>query len=111
MNKLNLVAVPNGVFSLEEALDDSLIKEAVKLLQSAEVSTTAKIKTFLIYYQMLDTLAQLHMQGFDLNEVNEAGLKESMKYAIDVGYDSIIKTFPKHQRKKLNELFKQAPAH
>lgn len=111
MNQLNLVAVPNGVFSLEQALDDTLIKKAVKQLQSAEASTTAKIKTFLIYYQMIDTLAQMHMQGFDLNQVNEAGLKESMKYAIDTGYESIMKTFTNHQRKKLHALFEKAPTH
>ena len=111
MNQLNLIAVPNGVFSLEKALDDTLIKKVVQLLQSAEASITAKIKTFLIYYQMIDTLAQMHMQGFDMNDVNQAGLQKSMKDAIDLGYDSIMKTFTNHERKKLHALFQEAPTH
>lgn len=110
MNHLNLIAVPNGVFTLEQALDDTLIKKIVQRLQSEDHSTTAKIKTFLIYYQMIDTLAQMHMQGFDLKQVNEAGLKQSMKDAIDLGYDSIMKTFTNHERKKLHSLFQEAPA-
>jgi hypothetical protein len=111
MNQLNLIAVPNGAFTLEQALEDTLIKKAIKQLQAVEASTTAKIKTFLIYYQTIDTLAQMHVQGFDLNQVDEAGLKKSMKDAIDIGYDSIMKTFTNHERKKLHALFQQAPTH
>lgn len=110
MNQLNLIAVPNGVFSLEQALDDTLIKKIVQKLQSAEASTTAKIKTFLIYYQMIDTLAQMHMQGFDMKQVNQVGLEKSMRDAIDLGYDSIMKTFTNYERKKLHSLFLEAPA-
>lgn len=110
MNQLNLIAIPNGVFTLEQALDDTLIKKIVQKLQSTEASTTAKIKTLLIYYQMIDTLAQMHMQGFDMNQVNQGGLEKSMKDAIDLGYDSIMKTFTNHERKKIHALFQKAPA-
>ena len=61
MNQLNLIAVPNGVFTLEEALEDTLIKKLLQQLQATEVTETDKIKAFLTLYQMIDTLAQLHL--------------------------------------------------
>ena len=111
MNQLNLIAIPNGVFTLEEALEDTLIKELIQNLQAAEVTETDKIKAFLTLYQMIDTLAQLHLKGFDMNQVNQAGLEKNMKYVIDTGYDSIMKTFTNHERKKLHALFQEAPTH
>jgi hypothetical protein len=111
MNQLNLIAVPNGVFTLEEALEDTLIKMLLQQLQAAEVTETDKIKAFLTLYQMIDTLAQLHLKGFDMKQVNQAGLEQNMKYVVDVGYDSIMKTFTNHQRKQIRELVNKAPAH
>lgn len=111
MNQLNLIAVPNGVFTLEEALEDTLIKKAIQQLQSAEATETDKIKVFLTLYQMIDTLAQLHLKGFDMKQVNQSALEKNMKYAIDVGYDSIMKTFTNHQRKQIRQLMMKSPAH
>ncbi|MCA0175658.1 MAG: hypothetical protein LCH73_05125 [Proteobacteria bacterium] len=111
MNQLNLIAVPNGVFTLEEALEDTLIKKAIQQLQSAEATETDKIKVFLTLYQMIDTLAQLHLKGFDMKQVNQSALEKNMKYAIDVGYDSIMKTFTNHQRKQIRQLVMKSPAH
>lgn len=111
MNQLNLIAVPNGFYTLEEALQDPTIKQAAQMLKPLEGTTTGKIKAFLTVYQMIDALAQLHLKGFDMNQVNQAGLEKNMKYVIDTGYDSIMKTFTNHQRKQIRELFKKAPAH
>ena len=111
MNQLNLIAVPNGVFTLEEALEDTLIKMLLQQLQAAEVTETDKIKAFLTLYQMIDTLAQLHLKGFDMKQVNQAGLEQNMKYVVDVGYDSIMKTFTNHQRKQIRQLVMKSPAH
>lgn len=111
MNQLNLIAVPNGVFTLEEALEDTLIKKVIQKLQSEEATTTAKIKTFLTIYQMIDTLAQLHLKGFDMKQVNQAGFESNMRYTIEVGYDSIMKTFTNHERKKLHDLVQKSSAH
>jgi len=111
MNQLNLIAVPNGVFTLEEAFEDTLIKKLLQKLQYSEVTETDKIKAFLTLYQMIDTLAQLHLQGFDMKQVNQAGLEQNMKYAVDVGYDSIMKSFTNHQRKQIRQLVMKAPAH
>ena len=111
MNQLNLIAVPNGVFTLEEALEDTLIKKLLQQLQATEVTETDKIKAFLTLYQMIDTLAQLHLKGFDMKQVNQAGLEKNMKYVIDTGYDSIMKTFTNHQRKQIRQLVMKSPAH
>ena len=111
MNQLNLIAVPNGVFTLEEALEDTLIKKLLQQLQATEVTETDKIKAFLTLYQMIDTLAQLHLKGFDMNDVNQAGLEKNMKEFIELGYDSVMKTFTNHQRKQIRQLVMQAPAH
>ena len=111
MNQLNLIAVPNGAFTLKEALQDPLIKKLVKHIQSTEDTTTVKIKSFLAVYQMIDTLAQMRTQGMDMRQVNYAGLKESMKIAIELGYDTIMKTFTNHERKMLHELVKKASEH
>lgn len=107
MKNLHLVAVPNGVFSLDQALASEPIQEAIGLLQNMEAPEKAKIKTLLSLYQMVDTLAQLDNQGFDLHTLNMDSLRESMKSAIDLGYDSIMKTFTEHERKKLRELVKK----
>lgn len=111
MNQLNLIAIPNGVFTLEEALEDTLVKKALQRIQAAEATETDKIQSFLFIYQMIDTLAQMHLQGFDLEQVNEDAVKKSMKEAIEIGYDSIMKTFSNHQRKQIRQLVMQAPAH
>ncbi|WP_374555166.1 hypothetical protein [Aquitalea pelogenes] len=111
MNQLNLIAVPNGVFSLEEAIDDTLIQNVIQQLQKEDAPTTTKIKAFLTVYQMIDTLAQMHMQGLDIEQVNQFGLAMSMKDTIDLGYDSIMKTFTNHERKRIHDLVQKAPAH
>lgn len=104
MKQLNLIAVPNGAFTLDQVLEDTLIKQAIKQLQDQNAPTTAKVKAFLAYYQMIDTLAQMHVQGLDISGVNETALKESMKYTIDVCYDSIMNSFSKQQRQKIRDL-------
>jgi hypothetical protein len=111
MNQLNLIAIPNGVFTLEEALEDTLVKKSLKEIQAADATETDKIQSFLFVYQMIDTLAQMHFQGFDLDQVNENALKKSMKDFIELGYESVMKTFTNHQRKQIRELVKKAPAH
>ncbi|MBK1820507.1 hypothetical protein [Burkholderia orbicola] len=104
MNQINLVAVPNGMFTFEEALESHQIQEAFKMLKNMSAPTKAKIKTFLAIYQMIDILAQLENQGFDIKQVNMDSLSANMKYTIDEGYDEIMKTFTNHQRKQLHEL-------
>lgn len=111
MNQLNLVAVPNGVFGLEEILKTGPMKKFIEEIKSVEDAETNKIKVFLVAYQISDTLAQMELQGFDKAQVSMANLKESMKITIEVGYEAIMKTFSNHERKKLHELFRKAPAH
>jgi hypothetical protein len=111
MNKLNLVAVPNGVFSLEEILKTHSMKEFIKEIQSVEDEETTKIKVFLVAYQISDTLAQMKFQGFDKSQVNMENFKESMKITIEVCYEIIMKTFTNHERKMLHELVRKAPEH
>ena len=44
MNQLNLIAVPNGAFTLEEALQDSTVQQAVQMIKPIEGTTASKIK-------------------------------------------------------------------
>ena len=44
MNQLNLIAVPNGFYTLEEALQDPTIKQAVQMIKPIEGTTASKIK-------------------------------------------------------------------
>jgi hypothetical protein len=111
VKQLNLTAVPNGALTLEEALQNPILKTLVQQVQSAEGSEVSKIKTFLSVYQMIDALAQMRMQGMDMSQVNYEGLKDSMIMSIEVAYDSIMRTFNNHERKKLHEMFGDAPAH
>lgn len=109
MNQLNLVAVPNGVFSLEEILETSAMKELIKDIKSIEDEETTKVKVFLFAYQFSDTIAQMEFQGFDKSQVNMENLKESIKVTIELSYEIIMKTFSNHERKKIRELFIKKP--
>jgi len=100
MTQLNLIAVPNGVFSLEEILETPAMKEFINDIKSIEDAETTKIKIILVAYQISDTLAQMKLQGFDKAQVNMHNLKESIKVTIELGYETIMKTFSNHERKK-----------
>lgn len=107
MKQLNLIAVPNGTFTLDQIIASDFMKETIHELHSHEAPEDAKIKTFLAMYQMIDTLAQIHSQGFDLKDVNMDGLRKNMKTTIDLGYDSIMNTFTHQEQKKIRELVKK----
>ena len=111
MNQLNLIAAPNGFYTLEEALQDPTIKQAVQKIQSIEGTTTGKIKAFLTVYQMIDALDQMRQQGMDLNQLNREVFKDSMTATVHLSYDLIMKSFTNHERKMLQELVAKAPAH
>ncbi|PUE62890.1 hypothetical protein B9Z45_02155 [Limnohabitans sp. 2KL-17] len=110
MNQLNLVAVPNGVFGLDEILKTGPMKKFVEEIKSVEDAETNKIKVFLVAYQISDTLAQMKLQGFDKSQVNMNNLKESIKVTIELGYEMIMKTFSNHERKTIRELFRKTIA-
>lgn len=110
MNQLNLVEVPNGIFSLEEILETRSIKEFIQEIKSIEDEETTKVKVFLVAYQISDTLSQMKLQGFDRSQVNMDNLNESIKVTIELGYEMIMKTFSNHERKKLRELFSKNSA-
>lgn len=111
MNQLNLIAVPNGFYTLEEALQDPTIKQAAQMLKPLEGTTKGKIKAFLIVYQMIDALDQMRQQGMDLNQLNREVFKDSMAATVHLSYDLIMKSFTNHERKMLQELVAKAPAH
>lgn len=111
MNQLNLIAVPNGFYTLEEALQDPTIKQAAQMLKPLESTTTGKIKAFLTVYQMIDALDQMRQQGMDLNQLNREVFKDSMAATVHLSYDLIMKSFTNHERKMLQELVAKAPAH
>ena len=111
MDQLHLIAVPNGFYSLEEALQEPTIKQAVQKIQSIEGTTTGKIKAFLTVYQMIDALDQMRQQGMDLNQLNREVFKDSMTATVHLSYDLIMKSFTNHERKMLQELVAKAPAH
>ena len=112
MNQLNLIAIPNGFYTLEEALNDPLIQETTQKIRSFKgTTTTDNIKAFLTVYQMSDALHQMTEQGIDKNQLNFEVFRDSMKATIHLGYDSIMKSFTNHERKMLQELFAKAPAH
>jgi hypothetical protein len=50
-------------------------------------------------------------QGIDKNQLNFEVFRDSMKATIQLGYDSIMKSFTNHERKMLQELFAKAPVH
>ena len=107
MKQLNLIAIPNGAFTLDRVLQNILIQESIQKIQKLQATKTAKIKEFLTYYQIMDTLAQMQMQGLDISSVNEPALVESMKYTVEVCYDSIMKSFTNQERKQLHDLVEQ----
>ena len=108
MNQLNIIAVPNGFYSLEEALQEPTIKQVVQKIQSIEGTTTSKIKAFLTVYQMIDALDQMTEQGIDLDLLNREVFRDSMTATVNISYDSIIKSFTNHERKMLQELVTKA---
>ena len=111
MNQLNLIAVPNGFYTLEEALQEPTIKQAVQKIQSIEGTTTGKIKAFLTVYQMIDALDQMTEQGIDLDLLNREVFRDSMTATVHFNYDSIMNSFTNHERKMLQEFVVKAPAH
>ena len=111
MKQLHLIAVPNGFYTLEEALQDPTIQQAVQMIKPLEGNTTSKIKAFLTVYQMIDALGQIRQQGMDLNLLNREVFRDSMTATVHICYDSIMKSFSNHERKTLQELVAKAPAH
>ena len=111
MQQLHLIAIPNGTFTLEEALQDSTIQQAAKNIQSLEGPTTSKIKALLTVYQMIDALHQMREQGIDTHQLNFEVFRDSMKATINLGYDSIMNNFNKKQKKILQELIEKAQEH
>lgn len=111
MNQLNLIAVPNGAFTLEEALQNVFINESVTKIASFGGTTTGKIKAFLTVYQMIDALHQMIEQGMDLSLLNYEVFRDSMKATVHLSYDSIMKSFTNHERKMLQELVAKVSAH
>ncbi len=112
MKQLNLIAVPNGAFTLEEAIKEPILQEAIQKIKCFKgTTTTENIKAFLAAYQIIDTLTQMRNQGMDLSQLNGQEFKASMTMAIEVGYDSIMKTFTNHERKMLHELVRKASVH
>lgn len=110
MNQLNLVAVPNGIFSLEEILETRSMKEFIQEVKSFDDEETNKIKVFLVAYQISDILSQMKLQGIDKSQVNMDNLKESIKVTTELGYEIIMKTFSNHERKQIRELFRETLA-
>ena len=110
MNQLNLIAVPNGAFTLEEALQDSTVQQAVQMIKPIEGTTASKIKAFLAIYQMIDALAQMRQQDIDMSQLHYENFRNSMTM-VNVSYDSIMKSFTNHERKMLQELVAKAPTH
>ena len=111
MKQLNLIAVPNGFYTLEEALQDSTVQQAVQMIKPIEGTTESKIKAFLAIYQMIDALAQMRQQDIDMSQLHYENFRNSMTMVINVSYDSIMKSFTNHERKMLQELVAKAPAH
>jgi hypothetical protein len=110
MNQLNLIAVPNGVYSLEEILKTRSMKEFIQEVKSFDDEEANKIKVFLVAYQISDILVQMKLQGIDKSQVNMDNLKESMKMTVEYGYETIMKTFSNHERKQIRELFSKNSA-
>jgi hypothetical protein len=110
MKQLNLIAVPNGAFTLEEALQDSTVQQAVQMIKPIEGTTTSKIKAFLSVYQMIDALSQMRQQDIDMSQLHYENFRNSMTMVINVSYDSIMKSFSNHERKMLQELVAKDPA-
>ena len=111
MKQLNLIAVPNGFYTLEEALQDSTVQQAVQMIKPIEGTTESKIKAFLAIYQMIDALAQMRQQDIDMSQLHYENFRNSMTMVINVSYDSIMKSFTNHERKMLQELVAKAPTH
>jgi hypothetical protein len=111
MDQLNLIAVPNGFYSLEEALQEPTIQQAAQKIQSFEGTTTSKIKAFLTVYQMIDALDQMRQQGMGLNQLNREVFRDSMAVTVHNAYDLIMKSFTNHERKMLHGMFRNNPKH
>ena len=111
MDQLHIIAIPNGFYSLEEALQEPTIKQAVQKIQSIDGTSTGKIKAFLTVYQMIDALDQMRQQGMDLDFLNREVFRDSMTATVHHTYDLIMKSFTNHERKMLQELVVKAPAH
>ena len=111
MNQLNLIAVPNGFYSLEEALQDSTVQQAIQMIKTIEGTTTSKIKAFLAIYQMIDALSQMRQQDIDMSQLHYENFRNSMTMVVNVSFDLIMKSFTNHERKMLQELIVKAPAH
>lgn len=111
MDQLNLIAVPNGFYSLEEALQEPTIQQAVQMIEPTEGTTTSKIKAFLTVYQMIDALDQMRQQGMDLDQLNREVFRDSMTATVHLSYDLIMKSFTNHERKMLHGLFRNTPKH
>lgn len=111
MNQINLIAVPNGVFSLEDILELPFINEFIQKLKSIDDPEPIKVKAFLAAYQLADTLSQLDAQGFDIKQIDMENMKKFMCATIDDCYESFMKTFTNNERKIIHELVKNAPEH
>lgn len=106
MNKITIIAVPNGLFTFDEILDFPAFHAAIsEINKQKNLSHKEKLKKLLTCYQMIDTLGQLKIQGlddFDLERIADAS-----SVAIDVGFEKIMGTFSKEEQAKLRAFFQR----
>jgi hypothetical protein len=109
MNLINLIAVPNGVFSLEEIIELPFIKEFIQKMKLVDNPEPIKVKVFLTAYQLVDTLSQLDAQGIDIKQIDMEDMKKFILATIEDCYDSFMNTFTNHERKMIHELVMKNP--
>lgn len=99
------IAVPNGIFPLQEVLAAPTTKSFLKKLCASSCSKIDKLKFFLSYYQTFDMVAQLQDQGVDPATVDVEEVSMAASILIQKGFDKLIETFEPEDHALLDSLF------
>jgi hypothetical protein len=104
---IDIIAVPNGAFSLQDFLDLPTSSEIVESLKDKPFTKSMKTKVFLKIYQTFDLVAQFEQQGFETSTINPLEVAGIAHEAIEQAWEVILETFSDEDRALLNSLFEE----
>ena len=104
MSNINIIAVPNGFFTLDDALEAPPIQQAIiQIRQEHRLDQEGKLKSLLSFYQTVDTLAQLKAQNFE--DVEFSHVAQASVFAVNAAFEKIMASFGEQGQARLYALF------
>lgn len=102
---IDIIAVPNGVFSLQEFIDSPGTSEIIETLKGKSLTKHMKMKVFLKLYQTYDLVAQFGQQGFETSTINPLQVAAIAHEAVEEAFEVILDTFSDEDRSLIDSIF------